>query len=148
VSKTGWKQVERDAAACLGSTRHWANEGGRVDVKSDHFAAQVKNPAKQPLAELTRLVEEMTVLGIDTGRVPVVLVKESCRRPTPLLAVLPAQALQFIWETLICHLTDLPAWRRALCSKLADSPKLRKAVAEYVEKSKKRARRPGKKTRE
>lgn len=100
MSRTNWKQVERDAAACIGAERCWANQGGREDAVSPFFASQVKNPKELSLAELTRLVNEMTVRAADSGRLPLVFVKASLGSgcPTPLLVVLPATIFGALWE--------------------------------------------------
>src|SRR3989304_1628117 len=71
MSRTGWKQIERNAAALIGAKRHWANAGEREDADSPYFAAQVKNTKQLPLEHLTCLVEEMTMRGIDAGKIPI-----------------------------------------------------------------------------
>ena len=67
-----------------------------MDVDSPHFVVQVKNPAKMSLAELERLVDEMTVKGVDEGKVPLVEVKRSAGRPTPLMVLMPAEAFSLV----------------------------------------------------
>src|SRR3990172_12040069 len=109
MSRTGWKQVERDAAALIGAKRHWANSGERVDADSPLFAQQAKNPKEMSLAELERLVEEMTLLGIDSGRIPMVVVKRSAGRPTPVLVVLPAEAWRLLPPLPTLHKPHLTA---------------------------------------
>jgi len=155
MSRTGWKQVERDAAALIGAKRHWANSGERVDADSPLFAQQAKNPKEMPLAELERLVEEMTLLGIDSGRIPMVVVKRSAGRPTPTLVVLPAEAWLIV--RLLAGL-DKPGLKAAdgeaiaaryaklsfgglMRDYLHELPGARRRVAAYVEKSKRRGKR-------
>lgn len=142
MSRTGWKQVERDAAACIGATRFWANAGSREDCDSPYFAAQVKNRRALSLAELTLLLEEMTVIGLDRGKVPVVFVKQSARRPTPLMAVVPAWFLQMTWKRFLepSVAEDSTFVPSVILAYQKESPGLRKRVAAYVERSKRRAR--------
>ena len=137
MSRTGWKQVERDFAAAIGAKRCWANSGEREDTDSPLFAAQVKNPKAMSLAEITRLVEEMTVRGIDSGKLPVVGVKLSARRPTPLLAVVPVEVLKM----LVIRAELEPVVKAFAALELRDLPGMRERVAAYVRKSKKRVRR-------
>ena len=136
MARTTWKQIEREAAACLKAKRFWANEGGRVDIDSPFFACQVKNPKQLPLAELVRLVEEMQVLGIDTGRLPIVFVKWSggAGRPSPLLAVLPADAWCAILELCYDQLAALDV-KALVAATLKESKGLRQRVAAYVAKA-------------
>jgi|SRR3990167_2598000 len=145
MSRTGWKQVERNAAALIGAKRHWANAGEREDADSPYFAAQVKNTKQLPLDQLTCLVEEMIVLGINTGRIPIVFVKQSARRPTPLLVVLPADAWFLLWKTFgledAVTTLSLDGLQQVVREIIKTSPGLRKRVAAFVEKSKKRGRR-------
>ncbi len=158
MSKTGWKQVERDAAALIGARRCWANAGEREDANSPLFAQQVKNPARMSLSELGLLVEEMTVRGIDAGKIPMVVVKQSARRPTQTLVVLPAEA----W-LLVCDIANLDVaagldeeykeWLAASRAKpnfggyvrefLRELPGMRRRVEAYVERSKARGKKKG-----
>lgn len=145
MSRTGWKQVEREAAAALGGARFWANAGEREDVETRLFVAQVKNPRRLSLNELGLLVDEMTLRGFDLLKLPVVLVKQSARRPTQLLAVLPASVLRAIRQSYLepaaaLHPEEIRALPRACLHEL---PGMRRRVAAYVEKSRRRAgRRP------
>ena len=138
VSKTGWKQVEREAAALIGARRCWSNAGGREDADSAWFAQQVKNPARMSLAEVERLVEEMTVRGIDAGKIPMVVLKRAARRPTQMLVVLPAEAWALVWSMVPPRLTTFPQTVRTY---LRELPGMRKRVAAYVAASKARGRR-------
>lgn len=140
MSRTGWKQVERDAAALIDGARHWANAGEREDIDSAWFAAQVKNPKRLALNELTLLVEEMTVRGMDEGKIPIVFVKQSAHRPTPMLVVLPATAWAVLWNIGLRAVVNssTPVLRRGTSN---DNPQLRRRVAKFVERSKKRGRR-------
>lgn len=155
MSRTGWKQCERDAAAVLGCRRFWANAGERADADSPIFACQVKNPKRLSLAELERLVEEMTVLGLDSNRLPVVAVKRSggSGRPTPMLFVVPGDAFVLLRELYeawgsapVGEAVAVRPSKSTMRDYLRELPGMRERVAEYVKKSKKRAqRRPGKK---
>lgn len=143
MSKTGWKQIERDAAVLVGAKRFWANAGQRTDVESPWFAVQVKNPKVMALAELERLVDEMTLIGADEGKIPLVVVKRSAKRPTPLMVLMPAEAFKGLVDQL--WVSDMPP---LLVSEIAMSmktllkvrPGMRVQVAEYVAKSKARSR--------
>lgn len=146
MSKTGWKQVERDAASAIGATRFWANAGEREDIDSPYFSAQVKNKKSLSLSELTLLVEEMTVRGVDQGKIPIVFVKQSCHRPTPLLVILPLGAWRIIADKFLAFLVleekgkGREAVARAVKEYVCVLPGQRKRVERFVEKSKKRAR--------
>lgn len=143
MSRTGWKQIERDAAALFGAKRFWANAGEREDADSKQFAIQVKNPKSLSLAELTRLVEEMMIRGIDHGKIPVVIVKQSARRPTPTLVVLPAAAWRLLWDMFSAIVAGLApnTLEELVRGNIRETPGMRKRVGAYVEKSKKRSRR-------
>jgi len=122
VSRTNWKQIERDAASLFGLARFPANMGGRIDFGPRHpqhapFIGQVKNPKVQSLNVLTKLVEEMDAIAAKEaysysasdldGRehFGVVVVKLSNKRPTPKLVVFSEDTwlriramLPFDWE--------------------------------------------------
>lgn len=158
MARTTWKQVERDAAALFGGRRCWANSGERVDAEAVegqpfHFVVQVKNPAKMSLAELERLVDEMTVRGVDEGKIPAVVVKRSARRPTPMLVLVPASAWKIFYRLFSDALKDLTAEeaseivRCEVENRIQLLPGVRKRVAEYVVKSRARARGTSDRTR-
>ena len=139
MARTTWKGIERLAAAIFGAKRHWANAGERMDVDSPHFAVQVKNRRSLSLAELSDLVDEMTVEGIDKGKIPAVVVKYSCGRPTPLLVVMPAEAFQIVTRLYMEFVTGQHVDEDAL--HLKELPGMRKRVAEFVKKSMAKGRR-------
>jgi len=155
VSKTGWKQAERDAAALFGGTRYPANMGMRVDVNSEFFAVQVKNVRRLPIKELVALTEEMQVEGRRSSRFPVVVIKPSvgAGRPTPYLVVMPGAG----WQALFSLFIE-PLLRRAdtlyfngqrvrdvmsalLEDKLVGDPNLERRVAAYLARQQKKGRR-------
>jgi len=154
MSRTGWKQAERVAAALIGGKRFPANMGARLDINSDDFVAQVKNVKQLPLRELVNLVEEMHVEGIETGKLPIVLVKPSfgAGRPTPFLVVMPAAGWSIIWdlfletdlmEVLAARGKDyMPTHVRKELKSEAD-PGLAKRVAAYKKKVQRVQRRSG-----
>ena len=111
-----------------------------MDVDSPHFAVQVKNRRSLSLAELSDLVDEMTVEGIDKGKIPAVVVKYSCGRPTPLLVVMPAEAFSLIlsgeWSD-----PHEGIKREVVRQRLKELPGMRKRVAEFVKKSMAKGRR-------
>ena len=91
-----WKQFERDAARLLGGRRYPANSGGRVDVESDRYVAQVKLVKTCSLASLEALAVEMEQIGAEKGKVGLVVVKRRAGRgtPTPPLVVMTEDAFR------------------------------------------------------
>ena len=147
MARTTWKQVEREAAELIGAKRHWANAGEREDADSPHFACQVKNPKRLALPELERLVDEMTLRGVDHGKVPVVMVKRSAGAgvPTQMLVVLPAGAWKMVSALFVEWVTGVPNSEHLATmvrEHLKELPGMRKRVEEYVAKSKARGRKP------
>lgn len=122
MSRTNWKQIERDAAGLFGLARFPANMGGRIDFGPRHpshppFIGQVKNPKVQSLNVLTKLVEEMDAIAAKEAKsysasdlderehYGAVVVKLSNKRPTPKLVVFSedtwlriAAMLPFDWK--------------------------------------------------
>ena len=93
-----WKAEERQVARMLGGHRYPANSGGRVDVESDQYVAQVKLVKTLSLAQLEELCVEMAALGQERGKVGLVTVKRRAGRgtPTPRLVVMT----EGVWVTL------------------------------------------------
>ncbi len=85
-----WKAEERQVAWMLGGHRYPANSGGRVDVGSDQYVAQVKLVKTLSLAQLEELCVEMAALGQEQGKMGLVTVKRRAGRgtPTPRLVVM------------------------------------------------------------
>lgn len=96
MSRTNWKQVEREAAALFGTRRFPANMGGRLDLGNGEswFLGQVKNPQRLSLAEVEALALEMESAGFQAGRVGVLVVKRSAGSglSTPRLIVMTETA--------------------------------------------------------
>jgi len=94
MADKAWKKEERTAAAILSGERLPANSGGRVDVESDTYLAQVKNVARLSLAQLEELALEMTTLGEEQGKIGMVVVKRKGGRgrKTPRLIVMAETA--------------------------------------------------------
>jgi len=67
-------------AHLLGGRRYAANSGGRVDVESDQYVAQVKLVKTLSLAQLEELCVEMTALGQEQGKLGLVTVKRRAGR--------------------------------------------------------------------
>ncbi len=67
-------------ARMLGGHRYPANSGGRVDVESDQYVAQVKLVKTLSLAHLEELCGEMTALGHEQGKLGRVTVKRRAGR--------------------------------------------------------------------
>ncbi len=94
MADKAWKKEERTAAAILSGERLPANSGGRVDVESEIYLAQVKNVARLSLAQLEELALEMATLGEEQGKVGIVVVKRKGGRGrgTPRLIVMAETA--------------------------------------------------------
>ena len=92
MSKTGWKQAERDAASLLHGTRFPANTGGAVDVETPAYVVQVKNRRTFSLAQLERTALEIERVGMQKGKHGVVMIKRSAGkgRDTPWLVAMTA----------------------------------------------------------
>ncbi len=75
MGNTHWKQFERDVARLLGGKRYPANSGGRVDVESAEYVAQVKHVRTLSLAALEALALEMDRIGQERGKLGLVIVK-------------------------------------------------------------------------
>ena len=90
MSRTNWKQVERDAASLFDAKRFPANMGGRLDFEGHYFIGQVKNPKVMSLAALEALAIEMCREGKKRDKVGVVVVKRSAGSgiETPMLVVM------------------------------------------------------------
>ena len=54
-----WKQFEREVARLLGGSRYPANSGGRIDVESAEYVAQVKHRKTMSVPELERWATEI-----------------------------------------------------------------------------------------
>ncbi len=90
LSNKPWKSTERDVARLLGGSRYPANSGGRIDVESSEYVAQVKHVQRMSLAQLEALAIEMERLGAEKSKVGLVVVKRRAGRgnPTPGLIVM------------------------------------------------------------
>ncbi len=77
MSRTNWKQCERDAAALIGGVRFPANTGNAFDCESERFLAQVKNRRVLSLTELETLALSMEELAGNKGKLGLVMVKRS-----------------------------------------------------------------------
>ncbi len=75
-------------------TRFPANSGGRIDVESSEYVAQVKHVQRLSLAQLEALAVEMAALGDEQGKIGVVVVKRRAGRgkETPGLIVVTEEA--------------------------------------------------------
>src|SRR5439155_1652297 len=85
-----WKVAEREVAHLLGGERYPANGGGRVDVESARYLAQVKLLKTCSLATLEALAAEMEALGRQRGKTGLVVVKRraGAGHKTPRLIVM------------------------------------------------------------
>lgn len=106
MSRTNWKQVEREAAALFGTRRFPANMGGRLDLGNGDswFLGQVKNPQRLSLAEIERLAVEMESAGFQADRIGVLVVKRSAGSgvPTSRLIVMTENA----WRAFLRRLDE------------------------------------------
>jgi hypothetical protein len=96
VSRTNWKQRERDVAARVGGKRFPANMGGKVDVEAPGLVIQVKERKAIRLAELEVWAVEMAELARAKGALGLVYVKRSAGSgvKTPWLVVALADHLE------------------------------------------------------
>lgn len=110
MSRTNWKQVEREAAALFGTRRFPANMGGRLDFghAESWFVGQVKNPLRMSLAEIEALAMEMESAGFQSGRVGVLVVKRSAGTgvQTPRLIVMTDNAWLALMRRLDKEMAD------------------------------------------
>jgi hypothetical protein len=85
-----WKAEERTVARLFAGRRHWANQGGRVDVEGPAVLGQVKHLRVCSLAALERLAVELEDLGRQQGKAGLVVVKRRAGRglQTPRLIVM------------------------------------------------------------
>ena len=63
MSKTGWKNAERDVARKVRGRRYGANTGGRIDVESEVHVIQVKERKTLSLREAEAIAVEMERIG-------------------------------------------------------------------------------------
>ncbi len=100
MSDKHWKQFERDVARILGGERYPANSGGRIDVASDTYVAQVKHRKTMSVPELERWAVEMERLGAEKGKVGLVVVKRRAGRghPTKALVILTEDAFRALTQ--------------------------------------------------
>ncbi len=90
MADKAWKHEERNVARMLGGHRYPANSGGRVDVESDQYVAQVKLVKTLSLAQLEELCLEMEQIGSEKGKVGFVVVKPKkgrCRKSSRLFVL-------------------------------------------------------------
>ena len=84
----------------FGGHRYPANSGGRVDVESDQYVAQVKLVKTLSLAQLEELCVEMTALGQERGKMGFVTVKRRAGKGihTERLICMTERAWKKLWE--------------------------------------------------
>lgn len=84
-----WKQLERDVGILIGGKRYPANQGGLVDVESPRYVVQVKHRRSLSLAKITKLVEQMHIVGRSKGKhgLVVVKLKKGRGKPSPMLVI-------------------------------------------------------------
>lgn len=94
MSKTGWKQRERDAASLIHGQRFPANTGGDVDVESSTLSVQVKERRTFSLKQIEEVALEIERVGFQRQRIGVLMVKRSAGKgkSTPWLFVLTEAA--------------------------------------------------------
>ena len=103
MSRTNWKQVERDAAAHFGALRYPANMGGPLDFgRTGLFVGQVKNTKVFSLAALERLAISMEDIGRGHDKPGVVVIKRSAGagRETPMLVLMTMRTWDDIYRLL------------------------------------------------
>ena len=75
-----WKQFERDVARLLEGKRYPANSGGRIDVESAEYVAQVKHRKTMSVPELERWATEIEQIGAEKGKTGILVVKRRAGR--------------------------------------------------------------------
>lgn len=102
-----WKQAEREAAHLIGGTRYPANSGGRVDVESARYVAQVKHVKRLSLAQLERLATEIAEEGRKRSKCGLVVLKRKGGRgcKTPRLIVMTEE----VWRAITAERSHTPA---------------------------------------
>lgn len=96
-----WKATERKVAKLIEGERYPANQGGRVDCKSDKYVVQVKERKSLSLEQLTQLVEEIESIGKSKGKQGLVAVKvrRGSGRHSPILIVMSEDAwLEYVMK--------------------------------------------------
>lgn len=94
MSRTTWKQRERDVARTVGGRRYPANVGGRVDVESAAHVIQVKERKTCSMRQAEAIALEMERLASQTSppKIGTFWFKRSAGRgiETPWLVVMTA----------------------------------------------------------
>lgn len=75
-----WKATEREVARLLGGSRYPANSGGRIDVESSEYVAQVKHRKTMSVPELERWATEIEQIGAEKGKTGILVVKRRAGR--------------------------------------------------------------------
>ena len=100
MSKTGWKNAERDVARKVRGRRYGANTGGRIDVESEVHVIQVKERKTLSLREAEAIAVEMERIGNQKTppKIGSLWVKRSAGRgvETPWLVVMT----ESVWKTM------------------------------------------------
>jgi len=110
VSRKGWKQSEREAAALVGGQRFPANMGGPVDYESDLIVGQDKNVKTAPLAQVERWAQDIETVGHNAGKVGLLTVKRSAGvgHKTPRLVVMTSAMFAKLFHQLKEAVRGLP----------------------------------------
>ncbi len=89
-----WKQFERSVAHFLGGRRYPANSGGRIDVESSEYVAQVKHRKTMSVPELERWATEIEQIGAEKSKTGILVIKRRTGRgrPTRTLVILTEAA--------------------------------------------------------
>lgn len=98
MSRTNWKQREREAAALIGGMRYTANQGGDVDCESGGYCVQVKERKTLSLAKLEALAQHIERVATQRNKAGLVMVKRSAGRgtPTPFLIVMTEATFRYL----------------------------------------------------
>ncbi len=80
MGNTHWKQFERDVARLLEGKRYPANSGGRIDVESAEYVAQVKHRKTMSVPELERWATEIEQIGAEKGKTGILVIKRRAGR--------------------------------------------------------------------
>ncbi len=103
MSDKAWKQEERRAAALFGGSRFPANSGGSLDFETARVVGQVKHMKQLSLAKLEALAVEIANMGVERGKMGVVVVKRRAGRgaATPRLVVMTELTLTRLLNSIL-----------------------------------------------
>lgn len=97
-----WKVHERRSATLIAGKRHTANQGGPVDVESEHLVAQCKLVQSMSLSELTAHALAIEAEGQRRGKSALLMVKLRSGKgvETPTLVIVTGDTWKRLFPTM------------------------------------------------